>query len=230
VQVLAVLSGWGVKLADVDDRLNVNGSGISLGHPIGATGVRILTTMLHELKTRGGDWPWRRCASAAGKVSPHCSGERSSACRMIAYASYLPRRRLPAVMSVCAGVTASSPPTTRTAPPWRSRPVPEPCAGTHHRRICTSPPAARPMRTRRTPWPSTQHWVTRNRFRHGSVWHRPQYRRGVARRRCHRGLAVSADVRVGRPGSATNDSVVTAPQHCYSVGARRSPTSWRARH
>ncbi|HZN81021.1 MAG TPA: acetyl-CoA C-acetyltransferase [Mycobacterium sp.] len=54
VQVLAVLSGWGVKLADVDDRLNVNGSGISLGHPIGATGVRILTTMLHELQRRGG--------------------------------------------------------------------------------------------------------------------------------------------------------------------------------
>jgi acetyl-CoA C-acetyltransferase len=54
VQVLAVLSGWGVKLDDVDDRLNVNGSGISLGHPIGATGVRILTTMLHELHRRGG--------------------------------------------------------------------------------------------------------------------------------------------------------------------------------
>jgi acetyl-CoA C-acetyltransferase len=54
VQVLAVLSGWGVKLDDVDDRLNVNGSGISLGHPIAATGVRILTTMLHELRRRGG--------------------------------------------------------------------------------------------------------------------------------------------------------------------------------
>jgi acetyl-CoA C-acetyltransferase len=54
VQVLAVLAGWGVKLGDVDDRLNVNGSGISLGHPIGATGVRILTTMLHELRRRGG--------------------------------------------------------------------------------------------------------------------------------------------------------------------------------
>ncbi len=53
VQVLAVLAGWGVKLDDVDDRLNVNGSGISLGHPIGATGVRILTTMLHELHRRG---------------------------------------------------------------------------------------------------------------------------------------------------------------------------------
>jgi acetyl-CoA C-acetyltransferase len=54
VQVLAVLAGWGVKLNDVDDRLNVNGSGISLGHPIAATGVRILTTMLHELHRRGG--------------------------------------------------------------------------------------------------------------------------------------------------------------------------------
>ena len=54
VQVLAVLAGWGVKLDDVENRLNVNGSGISLGHPIGATGVRILTTMLHELRRRGG--------------------------------------------------------------------------------------------------------------------------------------------------------------------------------
>jgi acetyl-CoA C-acetyltransferase len=54
VQVLAVLAGWGVKLDEVEERLNVNGSGISLGHPIGATGVRILTTMLHELDRRGG--------------------------------------------------------------------------------------------------------------------------------------------------------------------------------
>jgi acetyl-CoA C-acetyltransferase len=54
VQVLAVLQGWGIMLSDVDSRLNVNGSGISLGHPIGATGVRILTTMLHELRRRGG--------------------------------------------------------------------------------------------------------------------------------------------------------------------------------
>jgi len=56
VQVLAVLKGLQLELDDVDDRLNVNGSGISLGHPIGATGVRILTTMLHELKRRDGDW------------------------------------------------------------------------------------------------------------------------------------------------------------------------------
>jgi acetyl-CoA C-acetyltransferase len=50
-QVLAVLKGWNW---DDREKLNVNGSGISLGHPIGATGVRILATLLHELKRRGG--------------------------------------------------------------------------------------------------------------------------------------------------------------------------------
>ena len=37
-----------------DDRLNPNGSGISLGHPVGATGARILATMAHELQRRDG--------------------------------------------------------------------------------------------------------------------------------------------------------------------------------
>lgn len=54
VQVLAVLAGLGTSLAELDDRLNVNGSGISLGHPIGATGVRMMATMLRELDRRGG--------------------------------------------------------------------------------------------------------------------------------------------------------------------------------
>jgi acetyl-CoA C-acetyltransferase len=49
-QVLAVLKGWGWH---DPDKLNVNGSGISLGHPIGATGGRILATMLHEMQRRG---------------------------------------------------------------------------------------------------------------------------------------------------------------------------------
>ena len=43
-QALAVLKGWGQPLDELDERLNVNGSGISLGHPIGATGVRMLAT------------------------------------------------------------------------------------------------------------------------------------------------------------------------------------------
>ena len=48
-QVLAVLREW--KLPH-EDNLNVNGSGISLGHPIAATGARILTTLLHEMERR----------------------------------------------------------------------------------------------------------------------------------------------------------------------------------
>ena len=35
------------------DRLNVNGGAIALGHPIGATGARIATTLVHEMKRRG---------------------------------------------------------------------------------------------------------------------------------------------------------------------------------
>jgi len=50
-QALAVLKAWEWNDAD---RLNVNGGGISLGHPIGATGLRILATMLHELQRRRG--------------------------------------------------------------------------------------------------------------------------------------------------------------------------------
>jgi acetyl-CoA C-acetyltransferase len=50
-QALAVLREW--HLADGLERVNVHGSGISLGHPIGATGGRILTTLLRELRRRG---------------------------------------------------------------------------------------------------------------------------------------------------------------------------------
>ena len=54
-QVLAVLKGWGWSEDDGrHEILNVNGSGISLGHPIGATGGRILANLTRELKRRGG--------------------------------------------------------------------------------------------------------------------------------------------------------------------------------
>jgi acetyl-CoA C-acetyltransferase len=51
-QALAVLREWG--LPDGLERVNVHGSGISLGHPVGATGARILATLLRELRRRGG--------------------------------------------------------------------------------------------------------------------------------------------------------------------------------
>ncbi|HEY4008254.1 MAG TPA: acetyl-CoA C-acetyltransferase [Pseudonocardia sp.] len=50
-QVLACTREWGIDPLR-DDRFNVNGSGISLGHPVGATGCRILTTMVREMQRR----------------------------------------------------------------------------------------------------------------------------------------------------------------------------------
>jgi acetyl-CoA acetyltransferase family protein len=51
VQVLAVAHDWGFTERDFD-RTNVNGSGIALGHPVGATGARIMATLLHEMERR----------------------------------------------------------------------------------------------------------------------------------------------------------------------------------
>jgi acetyl-CoA acyltransferase len=49
-QVLAVLNEWGL---DADDpRLNPNGGAIALGHPIGCSGARVLTTIVHEMNRR----------------------------------------------------------------------------------------------------------------------------------------------------------------------------------
>ncbi|MBN05177.1 acetyl-CoA C-acetyltransferase [Ponticaulis sp.] len=50
-QVLGCTTALGLE-GDDFDRINVNGSGISLGHPVGATGVRILTTLLREMDRR----------------------------------------------------------------------------------------------------------------------------------------------------------------------------------
>jgi acetyl-CoA C-acetyltransferase len=44
-----------IRLLDLEaDRVNVNGSGCSLGHPVAATGARMLVTLVHELRRRGG--------------------------------------------------------------------------------------------------------------------------------------------------------------------------------
>ena len=52
-QSLACLKGW----PELDpERLNVNGGAIAIGHPLGASGVRILATLAHELRRRGGGY------------------------------------------------------------------------------------------------------------------------------------------------------------------------------
>ena len=50
-QTLAVIREWKITLDDFE-RVNVNGSGISLGHPVGATGARILATLAREMHRR----------------------------------------------------------------------------------------------------------------------------------------------------------------------------------
>ncbi|MEJ0048132.1 MAG: acetyl-CoA C-acyltransferase [Rhodospirillales bacterium] len=71
-QVLACTRAW--KLAPADfERLNVNGSGISLGHPVGAPAVaswqRCCTKCIGAARATA----WRQCASAAAKGLPPCS-------------------------------------------------------------------------------------------------------------------------------------------------------------
>ena len=48
-QCVAVSGLWGVD----SERFNVNGGGVALGHPIGASGTRVLTTLIWALKNRG---------------------------------------------------------------------------------------------------------------------------------------------------------------------------------
>jgi len=52
--VVASARALGLSPADVEERLNVNGGAIALGHPIGASGARLALTLVHELARRGG--------------------------------------------------------------------------------------------------------------------------------------------------------------------------------
>ena len=48
-----ILGSWLVDIKPKLDRVNVNGGSIAMGHPLGSTGVRLMTTMLNELERRG---------------------------------------------------------------------------------------------------------------------------------------------------------------------------------
>jgi acetyl-CoA C-acetyltransferase len=57
-----------VRVLGVDeDRVNVNGGAIALGHPIGASGARILTTLVYELRRRGGGLGCAAICSGGGQ-------------------------------------------------------------------------------------------------------------------------------------------------------------------
>ncbi|EWS58561.1 Beta-ketoadipyl-CoA thiolase [Methylibium sp. T29-B] len=69
-QGLAVLRQLG--LADDDARVNPNGGAIALGHPLGASGARLITTAIHQLHDTRGATPCARCASGSARALRWC--------------------------------------------------------------------------------------------------------------------------------------------------------------
>jgi len=61
----AVVLAWERELSPDMDRVNVNGGAIALGHPLGSTGARLITTLLHELE---------RTDTQLGLVTMCCGG------------------------------------------------------------------------------------------------------------------------------------------------------------
>jgi acetyl-CoA acyltransferase len=57
---------WAKELGVAQERLNVNGGAIALGHPLGASGARIMTSLLHELERRGARYGLQAICCAGG--------------------------------------------------------------------------------------------------------------------------------------------------------------------
>ena len=60
---------WMKELGIPHEKVNVNGGAIALGHPLGATGARIMTTMLHELERRGGRFGLQTMCEGGGQAN-----------------------------------------------------------------------------------------------------------------------------------------------------------------
>ena len=52
----SVIAAWERELEPDVEKVNVNGGAIALGHPLGSTGARLITTLLHELERRDGQY------------------------------------------------------------------------------------------------------------------------------------------------------------------------------
>ena len=65
----SVVLAWMKETGAPHDRVNVNGGGISLGHPIGATGTRLMTTMLNELERTGGRYGLQTMCEGGGQAN-----------------------------------------------------------------------------------------------------------------------------------------------------------------
>ena len=65
----SVVIAWAREAGADMERVNVNGGAIALGHPLGATGARLMTTLLHELERRGGRWGLQTMCEGGGQAN-----------------------------------------------------------------------------------------------------------------------------------------------------------------
>ncbi len=65
VQALAVIQELGLDL----DKVNVNGGAIALGHPLGCSGAKLMTTLLHELERTGGRYGLQTMCEGGGQAN-----------------------------------------------------------------------------------------------------------------------------------------------------------------
>jgi acetyl-CoA C-acetyltransferase len=65
----SVVLAWAEETGAPLERTNVNGGAIALGHPIGATGTRIMTTLLHELERTGGRYGLQTMCEGGGQAN-----------------------------------------------------------------------------------------------------------------------------------------------------------------
>jgi acetyl-CoA C-acetyltransferase len=65
----SVVLAWAAETGADLDRVNVNGGAIALGHPLGATGARLMTTLLHELERTGGRYGLQTMCEGGGQAN-----------------------------------------------------------------------------------------------------------------------------------------------------------------
>jgi acetyl-CoA C-acetyltransferase len=65
----SVVLAWLAETGADPDRVNVNGGAIALGHPLGATGARLMTTLLHELERTGGRYGLQTMCEGGGQAN-----------------------------------------------------------------------------------------------------------------------------------------------------------------
>ncbi|TVP71082.1 MAG: acetyl-CoA C-acetyltransferase [Nitriliruptor sp.] len=65
----SVVLAWAKELDADLDRVNVNGGAIALGHPLGATGAKLMTTLLHELERSGGRYGLQTMCEGGGQAN-----------------------------------------------------------------------------------------------------------------------------------------------------------------